>query len=147
MEIHSGPNVQRITTIHAYSIFEMVEQQAFQKNTQLYFYYPDGDNLKWKFYTTFYTHPLLPNTIAQALRKFNIDNKKAYIRSSVFNQEGIIIGNVVDPIPGSHIFYVVDFDHTLDTTIGFKKAVLELKASIVDWLEDYGIEDINLIDK
>jgi hypothetical protein len=145
VEIHVGGNI--LNTIHTFSVFELLTQRTFQEDKNIYFYYPEDGALSWDFYDKFYTNPLLPVSIAARLKKFSIANKSNYVRSSVFNRNAVIIGNTENAIPMTRVFYVTDrLDDPLNTTKNFKNCVSDLKQSILDWLNDYGISSVNLLE-
>ncbi len=148
IEVFSVAYENGLRTILEESIFEMIEDPTFNnREDSLYFYYPEDNALNWDFYTKFHANPLLPKGIAAKLKLLSIRNKFVYTRSLVFNRNGMIIGNYNNPIPDTRIFYVAQFHTSLNTAGEFKTAVINLKQSILKWLQEYGIEDVNLVDK
>ena len=141
IEIHM-PNNKRLTSIDLFSIFDLVEYSSLTNVEEIYFF--NEDFLNWAFLKEYLTNPLLPKTIVNVLKKFQLKDKTDYERHFVFNKNAVIIGNVETPMPNTPIFYVTNFENYLNSISDLKQNVIELKKVIMEWLKEYGINDVNL---
>ena len=136
------------------SLFDIINERDFTSNNKLYFIVRSqlpivaGDGvtplLNWDFYHKFHKEPLLPKSIAEKVKAFDINKNYTPLRfDATTDSPCILLGNRIP----QDVIEVRNFPFSkLEHADAFREAVIELKQSILSWLKSYGIEDINLFE-
>ncbi len=132
-----------ITTIYNYNIFELVKDANFLKEKKIYFIDDNRYPIPWGFYKKFYANPILPQSIARVLKKFNAAHIDRISYVSLEGESFIAVHNpTVDVFVHQTQLYQMQY---LPSTIDFKRHTEELRHEILVWLSNYGIKDVNII--
>jgi hypothetical protein len=129
------------------TIIDVSFMQQFDKNfDKLYFFGQDEndlseDILNWKFYTKYYSNPLLPKKIADNLKPFNNTHWRTVRYESVAQSNCVLIGRKKRINNSTSCFFIPN--SPIETCKGFKNAILDLRKAIEEWFVSYGIKDLN----
>lgn len=130
------------------TLFDVVEIDEFNTSDKLYFWGIDTEQLdeslfEWQFFFKYYSHPLLPKSIAIALKKFNLWRPQKHIYyDDVKDDRYIAIGRKKNRNKDSYYFYFTEGD--LSSCQEFKKSVTELRNEIIKWAKKYKLKDLNI---
>ena len=131
------------------TLFDIAEMKEFDDCDNLFFWgidiEPSGKKLlAWDFFFKYYSHPLLPISIAKQLNIFNLwrFEQKQISYEEAMKQKHIAIGRKEQIQPYSYYFYFSDGE--LATCKKFKQATKELKDAITNWAKKYGLDDLNI---
>ncbi len=152
-EIQNEPNLYffnnpvKPVTSHWYTLIDIAEISILEDNFhKLYLFGNDVEDteevLYWKFFLKYYSNPLLPKRIADNLKPFNITHWETIKYAEVKSEKCIIIGRKKSFDFETPCFFIPD--SPIMTIEGFRKSVSDLKFSIQDWLNSYGIKDLNI---
>lgn len=130
-----------------HTLFDIVEMSEFEDFDKLYFWgEEENDQFKqlifWGGHKKYYPNPILPKSITEPLRKFNLSNGIAVEYKQIKETNCIIIGRkgmVNDKTPCLSIK-----KSQIETCSGFRQSCKNLKIAIEKWLEKYGITDLNI---
>lgn len=137
------PSKHRIGTL-----FDLAEMKEFDECDKLFFWgvdiEPPGEKLLfWDFFFKFYSHPLLPISIARPLKKFNLWKQQNQITyKDAQNMKYIAIGRKEVIPENAYYFYFTEGE--MMNCKGFKQATAELKGAIAQWATKYGLDDLNI---
>jgi len=129
------------------TLFDVTDMKEFDEFEKWYFF-PTDDNtyengLDWDFFYKFYSHPLLPKSIANALKKFTLKDTSVIPYKEIKDTKCIIIG-LTNSIPEDKSCMYVRGD--FGNSKAFKIAAIDLKNEIIKWAEEYKIDDLNITD-
>ncbi|MCX6227041.1 MAG: hypothetical protein NTV01_20220 [Bacteroidia bacterium] len=130
------------------TLFDITEIQEFEECDNLFFWGVDieplGENLlSWDFFFKFYSHPLLPISIARPLKKLNLWRQQSHIQyKDAKDKKYIAIGRKKIIPEDAYYFYFSEGE--MMSCKGFKQAATELRDSIVQWATKYGLDDLNI---
>jgi hypothetical protein len=130
------------------TIFDIAEMEEFDKYENLYFWGMDFETSNkelqsWSFFFKFYSNPFLPKSIAKELKKFNTWQVTQTIDyDEVKKKDYILVGRKKQISPGAYCFYYTEGEMT--TCKDFKKACINLKFAIINWAQQYGLDDLNI---
>lgn len=152
-EIQREPNnyffnkAGKLGTSHWYTLIDIVEISGLEDDYHKLYLFGDDigeteDVLYWQFFLKYYSNPLLPKRIADNLKPFNITHWQTVKYSEIKSGKCIIIGRKKSFDFETPCFFIPD--NPIMTIKGFRKAALDLKSSIQDWLHSYGIKDLNI---
>lgn len=137
------PKKHRIATL-----FDIAEMKEFDECDTLYFWgidiEPIGEELlSWGFFHKFYSHPLLPTSIAIPLKKFTFWRQQDTISfDNAKEKKYIAIGRKKVRPEDAYFFYLKEGE--MRSCKEFKKAAKELKDAIIIWSDKYGLDDLNI---
>lgn len=137
------PQQHRIATL-----FDIAEMKEFDECGNLFFWgidiEPFGEKLlSWDFFYKFYSHPFLPISIAEPLKKFNFWREQKtipYVGAS--DKKYIAIGRKKIRPENAYFFYLAEGE--MKSCREFRQAAKELKDAIIKWADKYGLNDLNI---
>jgi len=148
-EIHASYNLVFLNSEgngrnYYFTIFDIAVSPEFDHGGK-FFTFGQGEDqnfddvVNWKFFG-YYSNPLIPKSIADALKKFNVKHWNSIEYSKIQNTKCNIMGKV-GVIEGDRSCMYYDDKLTVRE---FKSHCYMLRSSIEDWLYKYGIKDLNL---
>ncbi|MFA5971607.1 MAG: hypothetical protein WC780_04575 [Lentimicrobiaceae bacterium] len=140
-------NPGKSSNSHWYTLIDIAEISELDKYyDKLFLFGKDAvdteEVLYWQFFLKYYSNPLLPKKIADKLKPFNITHWQTIKFSTIQNEKCVLIGRKKSFDFETPCFFISDSQ--IRTVKGFRKAASELKSSIQDWLNSYGIKDLNI---
>lgn len=133
---------------HIATLFDIADLELFDESKQLYFWHVDSEEdlnslIKWGFFFKFYSNPFLPISIAIKLREFNSWQTQGgfVFKKQVEGDKYIVIGQKKTYNENSTYFF---YEGKMGNGKEFRLICKELRKSIIDWAEKYGINDINI---
>jgi hypothetical protein len=130
------------------TLFDVAEMNEFEECDNLFFWgldieLPGEKLLEWEFFNKFHSHPFLPVSIAIQLKKFSLWQQQERISFDEANKyKYIALGRKASITPGAYFFYFPEGN--MYSCKEFKKSAKELKDSIINWAEKYGLDDLNV---
>jgi hypothetical protein len=129
------------------TLFDIAEMKEFDDYERWYYFAASIEDineqtLNWDFFYKFYSHPLIPKSIATILKKFTLRNRHAISYRDIKNSKCIILGRKGVIGDDTRCLYIKDDD--MGTCKSFKKAAKELKDDIIKWANRYKINDLNI---
>ena len=136
------------------TLFDIADMEEFDDCDNLYFWAGETDDNEpsdkdklhsWDFFYTFNSHPLLPISIAEPLKKFNLHSRQQHIVKFIDakDKKYISLGRKKGYSPD--VAYFLSYSEgEMATCKGFKKAATELRDAINKWAEKYGLNDLNI---
>jgi hypothetical protein len=127
-----------------FTLFDVAGSDKIDEYNEFYTF-GQGDDQKfdevinWGFFS-YYNNPLIPKEIAEQIQKFNVWEFNAVDFSTIQSKKCIILGNKHAIEPTTRCMYYND----KRTAKEFKDLCIELRVLILEWLKDYGIEDLNI---
>lgn len=133
---------------HIATLFDIADMNEFDENSKLYFWGinnepPEEKLLSWDFFYNFHSHPFLPLSIAEPLKKFSLWRQQSNITVDLVKEEKYIAIGRKKIIPENAYYFFLP-DSNLSTCKGFKDACIELRDAIIKWTNKYGLKDINI---
>ncbi len=130
------------------TLLDVSEMPQFDQDfNRLYFFFKENEKnneniFNWDFFIKYHSDPLLPKQIADKLKSFNNFQWTSVKYNEIKNEKCIIIGNkglIQSETPCSYIK-----NSPIENCKGFKKSVIDLRHAIEEWLQLYGIKDLNI---
>lgn len=134
--------------VKAASLFDVPEMSEFIEGEfdRMYFLFKEQhdspDTITWDFYPKFYSNPLLPKSVAEKLSPFNLFHWSTKAYGKIKNDSNFILIGGAGIGDETRCVYIKD--SSIQTCIGFKTAILELREAIEKWLKNYGVHDLNI---
>jgi len=130
------------------TLFDIAEMNEFDDCDNLYFWGIDIEPIDeklpaWDFFDKFYSHPFLPTSIANPLKKFTFWRQQKNISfEESKDKKHIAIGRKKVRPENAYFFYLAEGE--MKSSKEFKQAANELKDAIIKWADRYGLDNLNI---